>query len=436
MRRPDRVFKRIALVSAACLVGFVVFVVVRGPTRPAQVGIVGARVGATLASRSRNRRTAFSLPNIAGGDPVSLSAFQGRPVIVNFFASWCPDCRAELAAVATVARASTGRVAVLGVDSNDTSEAAADRLLSAAHATYPVAVDARRQGGDAVPRPGAAGDLLPQCAPDTWSVRPSAHRRLPRLSAGWPGWRPAGERPARRRRGRAGRRAPSSGPGRPRPPLDRAAALAEGAPGIPAKFVFWVLGAVLVLSLGGLLGEHVFSSAGLNPTPTTTPKAPRARRLRRSPAGSRAGAVPRGAAARPSWGCECSRRHRRPAFTLTDQHGSCQSRCRAPPPNVVVLTFFDAPCNDICPVLADEIEQADTTSDRRPADVEFVTVNTDPVRAGPVGETPALDGTGLGVTAELAHGHGPAGLAQRGVEGLWRVDLGGPRRPGSRRTTT
>ena len=55
------------------------------------------------------------------------------------------------------------------------------------------------------------------------------------------------------------------------PPIDRAAALAEGAPGIPLKFVYWGLGVVLVLSLGGLLGEHVFSSAGLNPVPTTTP---------------------------------------------------------------------------------------------------------------------------------------------------------------------
>ena len=56
------------------------------------------------------------------------------------------------------------------------------------------------------------------------------------------------------------------------PQIDRAAALAEGAPGIPAKFVFWVLGVALVVSLGGLLGEHVFSSAGLNPVPTTVPR--------------------------------------------------------------------------------------------------------------------------------------------------------------------
>jgi cytochrome c biogenesis protein CcmG/thiol:disulfide interchange protein DsbE len=72
---------------------------------------------------------------------VSLAAFRGTPVIVNFFASWCPDCRAELDAMATVARSSAGRVAVVGVDSNESSNTAAIKLLTAAHATYPVGLD-------------------------------------------------------------------------------------------------------------------------------------------------------------------------------------------------------------------------------------------------------------------------------------------------------
>ncbi len=84
----------------------------------------------------------FSLPRLNGGAPVSLAGFRGTPVILNFFASWCPHCRAELQAVATVARETSGHVAVVGVDSNDTSASAATHLLAAAHATYPVGVDA------------------------------------------------------------------------------------------------------------------------------------------------------------------------------------------------------------------------------------------------------------------------------------------------------
>ena len=54
---------------------------------------------------------------------------------------------------------------------------------------------------------------------------------------------------------------------------------------------------------------------------------------------------------------------RRP-FTLIDQNGQ-PTPVPAQPPRVVVLTFFNAPCNDICPVLAAEIEQADADLGRR-----------------------------------------------------------------------
>jgi cytochrome oxidase Cu insertion factor (SCO1/SenC/PrrC family) len=61
-----------------------------------------------------------------------------------------------------------------------------------------------------------------------------------------------------------------------------------------------------------------------------------------------------------------------------------------------VLTFFNAPCNDICPVLAAEITQADALLGARAADVEFITVNTDPARLAASAEAPAVNGTALG----------------------------------------
>ena len=63
------------------------------------------------------------------------------------------------------------------------------------------------------------------------------------------------------------------GPRATAPGVDRAAALAAGTPGIPRKFVYWVLAAAGVLSLGGLVGEHLFSSAGLNPVSSPSPGA-------------------------------------------------------------------------------------------------------------------------------------------------------------------
>jgi thiol-disulfide isomerase/thioredoxin len=40
----------------------------------------------------------FELESLAG-DTVKLSDFQGKPVIINFWASWCQPCRIEMPAI-------------------------------------------------------------------------------------------------------------------------------------------------------------------------------------------------------------------------------------------------------------------------------------------------------------------------------------------------
>ena len=139
----DRVFKWVALVAGACLVAFVAFVVTRGPSHPTSAGTAGLKAAPPPVLAAGTIAPAFSLPALAGGPQVTLAAYRGTPVVVNFFASWCPDCRQELTAVATVAKAASGHVAVVGVDANETSDATATRLLDAAGATYPVGLDAR-----------------------------------------------------------------------------------------------------------------------------------------------------------------------------------------------------------------------------------------------------------------------------------------------------
>ena len=164
--RTDRVFKWVAAVAAACLVGFVVFVIVRGPSKPSSPSSAALASPPPAVLKSGTVAPAFSLTSLQPGPPVTLEHYLGRPVMVNFFASWCPDCRAELAAVASVARRSAPSVVVVGVDSNESSDATAVRLLAQAHASYPVGVD---------PNAKVATDYLVQALPVTYFLDAGGH---------------------------------------------------------------------------------------------------------------------------------------------------------------------------------------------------------------------------------------------------------------------
>jgi peroxiredoxin len=54
------------------------------------------------------------------GRPHDLAELRGRPVVVNFFESWCVVCRTEQNDIDDVAQAFEGRVQFLGVSNHDT----------------------------------------------------------------------------------------------------------------------------------------------------------------------------------------------------------------------------------------------------------------------------------------------------------------------------
>lgn len=65
----------------------------------------------------------FTLNDI-NGKPVTLSSFRGRQVVLVFWASWCPDCRAEVPQLkALQAQANPEKVAFVSVSFDRTLEA-------------------------------------------------------------------------------------------------------------------------------------------------------------------------------------------------------------------------------------------------------------------------------------------------------------------------
>jgi cytochrome c biogenesis protein CcmG, thiol:disulfide interchange protein DsbE len=62
----------------------------------------------------------FSFPVLGhSAQQISLAQYAGRPLIVNFFASWCPPCQQETPLLARFYRTEHGQVTLVGLDEND-----------------------------------------------------------------------------------------------------------------------------------------------------------------------------------------------------------------------------------------------------------------------------------------------------------------------------
>ncbi len=138
--RPPRRLRAL-LIGTAIAAGLAVFLFVglgtTSGTAPGSGGVVAAG----------DMAPGFSVPSLTGGRAVDLDALgaaRHRPVVLNFFASWCGPCQQEtplLARTAATAKARHSPVQFIGVDVAD-SAANAIPFVQRSMIGYPVGTDA------------------------------------------------------------------------------------------------------------------------------------------------------------------------------------------------------------------------------------------------------------------------------------------------------
>jgi cytochrome c biogenesis protein CcmG, thiol:disulfide interchange protein DsbE len=118
---------------------------------------------------------AFRLDRLDRPGELSLAAYRGRPVVLNFWASWCVPCKEEAPLLESVWRRYRGRgLIVLGVDINDL-RGDARRFARQNGMSYPLAYDGP---GNTTTQYGVTG------VPETFFVARSGRLVCERLQAG------------------------------------------------------------------------------------------------------------------------------------------------------------------------------------------------------------------------------------------------------------
>ena len=115
-----------------------------GPVRTASVsGLVEAARDLDLIRPPRPKQASDFTVSLLGGETLKLRAQRGKPVLVNFWATWCGPCREEMPAMERLYLKHRARGFVLLAVSVDSDATLVKPFLDKLKLTFPVTLDTK-----------------------------------------------------------------------------------------------------------------------------------------------------------------------------------------------------------------------------------------------------------------------------------------------------
>lgn len=141
MPKPKRRVVVVAATVCAGVLAVVLGVTAFGGSGPGDLTYVDGSTNAVLYNAGHQPKAPdFSGTTLTGGT-LGLASYRGSVVVLNFWGSWCPPCRAEASTLAFVAQQyQSAGVRFLGVDVRDNTPAAL-AFTQSHKITYPSVTD-------------------------------------------------------------------------------------------------------------------------------------------------------------------------------------------------------------------------------------------------------------------------------------------------------
>jgi thiol-disulfide isomerase/thioredoxin len=111
--------------------------------------LASSKYASAGSEASRPTRMPAIKLNALVGNPVQLDGLQGKVVMVNFWATWCPPCRAEMPSIEQLYQSlKASKLEVFGINQGESAEKIAAKMgMFSPPPTFPILLDPSREVG-------------------------------------------------------------------------------------------------------------------------------------------------------------------------------------------------------------------------------------------------------------------------------------------------